>query len=104
VTGMTEVSYETEQLQKLASQLTDLKTYSKLEAMPEKLKLMSDVWPFLFMDDTPTQYDSLCESVEKAVKAVLSMTGTLGESLDGIAAAYAKQEAEAGKDIESLAD
>lgn len=101
---MTEVSYETEQLQKLASQLTDLKTASKLDVMPEKLKLISDVWPFLFMDETPTQYDSLCESVEKAIKAILSMTGTLGDALSEIAAAYEKQEAEGGKDIESLAD
>jgi uncharacterized protein YukE len=101
---MTEVSYETEQLQKLASRLKDLTTETGLEVTLGNLKVMPIVWPLLFMGETRTQYDSLCESVEKATKAVLSMTGTLADSLEKIAAEYEKQEADAGTDIERLAD
>lgn len=101
---MAEVSYETEQLQKLASRLNDLVTNNGFEVSLGNLEVMPIAWPLLFMGDTQTQYDDLCESVGKAARAVLSMTETLADSLEKIAAEYEKQEAEAGTDIERLVD
>jgi hypothetical protein len=97
-------SYDTQLLRDLGRELRNLTVHSTLEGMPERVKVTQFAWPMLFMGNTPEDYNELCEAVEKATKALLDMTSTLGDTLDAIAVEYEIQERKYGKDIESLLD
>lgn len=99
---MGEVSYSTEQLQRVAQALLDADLEQRVTQRARKLELPITAWPLMAVFGCASEYEEMRDAAEKASKSLEFVVGALGGSLAEVGAYYERMETQYGKDFDSL--